>query len=441
MTSQLEDSNSPGNGLFSRVMRNIWHFFCSIKLAVILILIISGLSLVGALMGSAAMFNSLWFFLAGLLLVINIIVCTLNRWPGIRRSLNGGEVRQKTGFFASKESVVEIVTTPLSNDEVNLAMGRALAKHNYRVRFQQDENRVWVAADKNRYFRLGTFASHLSLILFILAYMAGNYFGFSDTIAVAEGSRVEIGHDSGLSLKLNSFEDEYYEDKTPKDFRSDVSLYKGDNQLEKVVVRVNHPLVYNDIRIYQSYFGPAVTMEINNNGTNIFSNNVPLSSIVNYDSNRRPAGKLALKGTGLTLNIVGPDVNGKDEVIGVGQVALQVIKGDSQPENLVLAKNVSQKIGEYEITYKGDAQFSGFQISKDPANIVIWIAAALFILGSAAVMYFPYRQVWALYEKQSDKKWHILLRLGSSRRPGNSSEAGNMAAEIEAILGRMGTNK
>jgi len=47
MTTQMEDRKNPGSGLFSRVMRNIWHFFCSIKLAVILILVISGLSLVG----------------------------------------------------------------------------------------------------------------------------------------------------------------------------------------------------------------------------------------------------------------------------------------------------------------------------------------------------------------------------------------------------------
>jgi cytochrome c biogenesis protein len=51
--------------------------------------------------------------------------------------------------------------------------------------------------------------------------------GFQDeSLIVVEGAAANIGHGTGLSVYLLSFIDEYWEDGTPKDYRSSVGLYK-----------------------------------------------------------------------------------------------------------------------------------------------------------------------------------------------------------------------
>jgi len=44
---------------------------------------------------------------------------------------------------------------------------------------EEADGKVYLAADKNRHYRLGTYVSHLSLILFIAGFIIGSYWGFN----------------------------------------------------------------------------------------------------------------------------------------------------------------------------------------------------------------------------------------------------------------------
>ena len=81
-------------------------------------------------------------------------------------------------------------------------------------------------------------------------------------------------------------------------------------------------------------------------------------------------------------------------------------------------------------TYKGDLQYSGFQIRKDPTNLLIWIASILFILGICAVFYFPYRQAWVLI-KPEDTGSHIYMKTPSSRAGRNDAEISVLVEHIK----------
>ena len=73
----------------------------------------------------------------------------------------------------------------------------------------------------------------------------------------------DIGYGTGLRLELKSFTDEYWNDGTPKDYRSEINLLVNDQYVINGTVRVNHPLVYKGMRIHQSFFGPAVPTDDN----------------------------------------------------------------------------------------------------------------------------------------------------------------------------------
>jgi cytochrome c biogenesis protein ResB len=83
-----------------------------------------------------------------------------------------------------------------------------------------------------------------------------------------------------------------------------------------------------------------------------------------------------------------------------------------------------------EFSYQADSKYSGFQISRDPGSNLIWVAAILFILGTMSVLYFPYRQVWILYQTQSPDSNRLLIRLGVSKGFNGASELKILAVEM-----------
>ena len=88
------ENNESNNQPKINVIDLLWRLFSSIKLALGLILVIGAISLFGALKPDIDVFHSWVFLLAGTFLMVNMIVCSLNRWKNIKYSLQGGQIKQ-----------------------------------------------------------------------------------------------------------------------------------------------------------------------------------------------------------------------------------------------------------------------------------------------------------------------------------------------------------
>jgi cytochrome c biogenesis protein len=460
-------------GALKPVVRRLWHLFSSVRLAVILILIITGLSLLGALLiqvpsemardpqlysywvDSIArskvgawtpllsalhlfdVFHSPWFLIAGTLLMLNILICSVNRWSSISLSLRGGTVKQEEKFYTTGNTHTELSAIPAPVFEAAMRSEKVLRARGYRTRTESGEDNIYIAADKNRYYRLGTYFSHFSLILFVLAFITSSYFGFRDSsFTVPVGSTREIGHDTGLSLQLTSFVDEYYDNGMPKDYRSQVVLYKNGQPVKQTLIRVNHPLVYEGVRFYQSYFGPAVKMLVRDeNGQVIFNDIVPLESSFDVQGYQYYEGFFDLPEAGLTIRLISPSANAADNsLIPAGQLAVDVRQGSEQIDLKLVEPGTPRVVGSLEFTFLEESKYSGFQVSWDPTNILIWIASILFVIGICAVLYFPYRQVWVLSQPLGQGYSHLLIRTLALRVFSNTSELSSLANQIEKEL-------
>ncbi len=362
--------------------------------------------------------------------MLNILICSLNRWKEISLSLRGGSVKKKEDFYAlgTSASLKEIKAQAL---EATLISEKVLKARGYRTRTQSDKINTYISADKNRYYRLGTYFSHFSLILFVLAFVASSYLGFRDiSFTVPEGHFRQVGHDTALSLELVSFVDEYYDNGRPKDYRSEVILYEDSIPVKTATIQVNHPLVYKGVRFYQSYFGPASKMEVHDeNGNNVFSGNVPMDSSFDIEGVRRNEGFFDLPAKGLSVRLIGSAVNGQDFMIPPGSVAVDLREGTNQIDFRLVWLGEPATVGDFEFTFLEDSSYSGFQVSHDPASILIWIASALFILGICSVLYFPYRQVFILSKQAS-----LLIRTRAPRGFRSTQELNALAGQIENKL-------
>jgi cytochrome c biogenesis protein len=441
MNSQKDGEQTPLSG-GTGVLNKVWSFFSSTKLALILIFTITGFSLLGAFFVNINVFHSWWFLTAGALLMLNILVCSLNRWRSIRHILSGGPVKLAENFYTSGNMQKDVGVVRLSTAETVRLQEDILHRQGYRVRIEKDNTNTFIAADKNRFFKLGTYLSHLSLILFVLAYILGGFLGFQENeFILPEGNTGNVGHNTGISLQLISFTDEYYTDNTPKDYRSQVILYDGGQKVQETTIRVNHPLIYEGVRFYQAFFGPAVKIQVSRDGNIIYHGNVALSDTSHLQDGQFYAGYFDLPGTGLFVRLIGPAASVTDSMIPAGQIAVDLRDANNQLALKLVQKNTPITINGLEFTYEADAKFSGFQVSRDPTNAFIWVSCVLFILGIMLVLYFPHRQVWLLVQQLPQNSSRVLIRMGAGRGYNNTAELNQIVNQIEKELPAVKTKK
>jgi cytochrome c biogenesis protein len=425
---EKQGSKQPSGDPLVVSLKWLWHFFSSVRLALALILIIAGLSLLDAFT-TLGVIGSIYFTIPSIMLMVNIFICSLNRWKTLKVTLRGGLIIQPDTFF---ETGVTLKDIALSFSETAAAVENVLVSRGYRIR-KASGNGIYIAADKNRYFRLGTYLTHFSLILFVAAFLWGSHFGFQDTnFMVTEGETAEVGHNTGLSLKLVSFVYEQYDNGMPKDYRSQVILYENGQPVQEALVRVNHPLNYKGTRFYQSFFGTsAVSLQIQNElEVMIFDGSIPVSPIP--ENPQYFQGYQELPDHGFDVVVMASSIP-DDQMIPAGYIGIGIIKDNQQIGPELIERGTPTTMNGLDFTFREILDYSGFQVSQDPSNAFIWIASGLFILGLCAVFYFPLRQVW-LSSQEDGKGSRLSIQMHT--RPSFSTGAGlkDLEKELRAKL-------
>jgi cytochrome c biogenesis protein len=450
-------------------LSSVWRFFTSIRLALVLIFVIVILAVIsifisqapqGISHGSAdytawlenmarpaygvwtepldsfgllSVFRSPLFLTAGALLILNILCCTIKRLYSLKTVFRPGatvsaEVPEKAPFVLSAKS-------PASN--AVLSVSNYLLQHKYRVRASKHGDGDFIHADRYALSRLGTVISHLSLILLVIGFITGSLLGFQDnSFILAEGTARTVGHNSGLTIELVSFTIEYWPDGTPKEYRSDVTLYDEGQPVKTAAVMVNHPLSYAGLRFYQAFYGPATVMRVTNTeGEAVADTTVSLIGTMNADPYLRPFGKLDLPGTGLTAYLVAPATNMYDPILQPGEIGIELYQGGANvPLDWdVLAVGEAQEIQGLEFTYVRPASYSGFSVKHDPGMWLVWLSLGLFLLGIMMVLYLPYRRLQITVKPENDGS---SLYFTSSGRRGfdTTAELERIATEIALLL-------
>lgn len=451
------------------MLNKITTFFKSIKLTVVLILVFSGLGLIGIVfpqipstlsdysdgytwwinniayeqfgiyantigfLGFFDIFHSIWFFGTVLLLMLNILVCTVNRYKGIKTKSGKAHVETNRDFYINSKTHREYQSNSLISSIEN-KIDTVLKSRRYNFSKTRQEDTLFYAGNRNRFSVYGTYLVHLSLFIFIMGILLGKLYGFSNkSFIVFENNTKEVEYNTGLSIRLNTFNDEYWEDGTPKDYRSEVDLYKNGQVVKSGLIKVNHPLIYEGIRFHQSFFGPAIKLRMTTTENElIFDKNVALDDVRTLNSLKRPVGNVVFPDNKYKIVVLKNAINGTDSVIGSNQIGIELYDETDSPISwLLLDKNTPQTLGNMIFTYTEESQFSGFQVSKDPGGNLIWVASFLFILGIVIIFYFPHRQIWIAVFATPYGTSNFLVKLSSTKDLGLDSEMVNIENEFK----------
>ena len=428
-----ERSSGLGRSFVTAAVDRVWRFFCSVRAAMYEIVFLAVLVLIGTLKGSVIpaqiprfvpaleplvarwygfdVFHSLiWSVTLGLLAVA-IVVCTINRVPGIWRAIARPTVTTTRQFFQAAEPAVILHSTD-APAPVAAEVTRRLRARRYRVLSERHGEQIHVYADKHRWSKLGTFPFHLALILVLVGGIVGAEFGFRElAFTVAEGSTRDVGRGTGLRLELKRFVDTYTQFGAPIEYRSDVVLYDGRREVRRGSITVNRPLIYDGVAFYQASYGQAAAIQITDGvGNVVFEETVPFDyvSTTNPDA---PAAIAALPAQGVRWELIFPNLK-LDAKPEIGSIKLRSGELYAQARDLrsnrvlgegaVIGQGDSARLAGLDVRFVRERRFTLLQVANNPGIPLLFAAAVLLVIGLAVTFYFPHRRLRALVSAADD---------------------------------------
>ncbi len=309
---------TPPNGprsSFSRSVAIVWRTLRSMRTAIILLLMLAAAAVVGSLIpqipnspervaayqldhplwgsffsaaGFFDVFGSWWFALITGLLFVSLIACLLPRSRALWRAARARPIqaRELDSFPSYQER--RVAAPPV---DATKAASKILRRKRYRV--ELDAGGVAIAAEKGFLREIGSLAFHWAFLILLVAVIVGKGTGYVGHATIVEGQtwvdarlnydgdlrtgRFFAGGFSGTQITLTDFEDAYRQSGIPMDFHSQLQLVGPDGgEPRDVDVRINHPSVFNGIRIFQYGFGWAAMIQVHEGDRTLFDGPVVL---------------------------------------------------------------------------------------------------------------------------------------------------------------------
>jgi cytochrome c biogenesis protein len=420
----------------------LYDFFRSLKLTIFLFILLAILSIIGTLITQNAtredylqryggslyevldffslfdMYHSWWFSAILLFLVINLIACSLQRFPGVWSQIFRG-----TGSNGLEDSMLKTLPYVEKVRISNPAKARTEEdiRNSLRKWFKtqeriETESVVTYFSEKGRFSRLGVYVAHLSLLIILVGGIIGSLFGFKGFVNILEGETADRfflrGKDANVQkplpfmVRCDDFKVTFYdlkekkEERHVKDYTSLLTVIENGKEVLKKTVEVNHPLHYKGLAFYQSSYGALNTITLG-----IQRKNKKGKTLLEAEE----GGSVQVPEMNALIRVLtyAPQVHTFGEGV---QVAL--LRPDQEPRVFWVIKGlakVEQQMGEeFAISFEGmsSREYTGLQVTKDPGVWVVWVGCGLMIFGFIVSFFFSHQKVWVRIPK------------GTTRTPG-----------------------
>ncbi len=428
----------------------VWQFFCSVKLTIYTLVLITVASIVGTLVlqdGSHAQYVSLygdamarviqstginsiyrvWWFLGLLgLLCINIIVCSVERLSKTWKIIFPDRIsihRDRLSWVKDKR-LVDSESTPESLETICRTLLKKRVRNIIRI---EDKDGIILYGEKGRWSKMGVYVVHVSVVMLLLGALIGSVFGFKGTMKLEEGKKSHMvrSMESGSPIPLkfdiqcNRFSVSFYDTGAPKEYVSSLTLLKGDNILETREIRVNHPLRFQGINIFQSSYGEAPPSWAVFHIVDTKTGKTTTQKITRGESIPLPqgAGHFVFQGAIPNFRFMGRNLG--QALVGIvhreGQKSVRIGLPTKFPTFDKMRKGrFAFHVKEFEQRY-----YTGLQVTKDPGVWYVYTGFILMILGCWVTFFISFDRY--VMEIRNVGPHHSQVCLGgrTNRNPGS----------------------
>jgi cytochrome c biogenesis protein len=415
---------------------SLWDFFTSVKLALFCFFTLAFASIVGTiipqkeapevyiqkygaktaeifrLLNIPDMYNSWWFISLLSLFSINLIVCSIDRLPTVWKMVTMDNLATKVARLAKMTPRTRFNSSKPVQDVV-AGVEQTLKGAGWKPSQRETEGGTLLFAQKMPWVRFGVYIVHLSILVIFAGAIIGTLFGSKGSIMIREktyspyffewGSPEKVP--LGFDLRVDNFTLTYYETGAPKEFRSDLVVIDGGQEVLRKSIVVNDPLDYKGFTFYQAsyqaYDEYIVTIQNQNNGER--------KSFL-----AQPGKEISWKEAGINfgvVNLLPPDPWGRYRLKiwfsdGKGDPSVFWLDG----ETVVTVERPDTAYG-----FKSKQMFAtGLQVAKDPGVWPVYIGCIMMLLGLVVAFFLSHRRLWVyIYEEENKTKF---LVAGSSNK-------------------------
>lgn len=426
MNKSKEKLKTKESGFLSIIV----DLFRSLKLTISLLILLALLSIIGTLIMQNAtrseyierygiglyevlnffnlfdMYHSWWFSTILLLLVINLITCSLHRIPGILNQISRESGELEDRMLKTIPYVERIrIQNPAKREENIQSSLKKWFKNRGRI---ETETAVTLYSERGKYSRLGVPITHLSILIILIGGIIGSLYGFRGHVEILEGETVnqiflrtkdeEIPKPIDFSVRCDDFNITYYDlpgrkEKHVKEYTSLITILENGKEVLKKTVQVNHPLHYKGLAFYQSNYGAIHDVILG----------------IQWKGKKEKESFKVSEGTTVPVpktNDMIRVLNFEHEVQNFGEgVRVLLFKPGQEPRPFWLLKNFpqfnQQRGDEFVLTFEGftEKEYTGLSVTKDPGVWVVWIGCGLMIFGLVVSFFFSHQKVWVRIPK------------------------------------------
>ncbi|RPJ08956.1 MAG: cytochrome c biogenesis protein ResB [Deltaproteobacteria bacterium] len=454
-------NNEKGKGISTI----LFDLFRSLKLTIFLLILLAIISIIGTLITQGAtaeeyvqrygltlyevldffnlfdMYHSWWFSAILLVLVINLIACSIHRLPGVLSQLS-----RKPGATGLEDSMIKvlpyvekvIVSGPAKGEE---EIRRCLQKRFGVPERFETPSAITLYSEKGKFSRLGVPLSHLSIIIILVGAMVGSIYGFKGFVNILEGETIdkiyqrgkdrEIARPLGFSVLCDDFKLIFYDlpgkkERHVKEYVSVLTILENGGEVLKETVRVNHPLHYKGLAFYQSSYGALhdLTLGVQWKG----QKEKTLLRVSEGETTPIPNSPFAIRVLKYAHEV---------ENFGEG-VQVVLFKPNQQPRVFWLLKNfpeIDQKrADEFVLTLEEvlEKEYTGLQVAKDPGVWIVWAGCGLMILGLIISFFFSHQRVWVRITRSPSGGAIVVAGSTSKNRIGFEKTFADLAGEVRS---------
>ena len=391
----------------------VWKFFSSVQLAIFTLFTLSLTSIIGTIVpqdrsfdfyveqygeGVARFFQVLdiptmytsWWFLTLLgLLTINLIVCSIDRFPLAWKQIT----LDQTGLTKDRlQKMAYIRTVHNSSPSSLLTLENSLKKSGWKVQRKETADELIIAAQKGRWSRTGVYIVHVSILVIFAGAIVGHFFGFKGSVLIPEtketdkvyASKTQMPLNLGFTVRCDKFDIEFYDNGMPKEYTSRLTVLDNDQEVMVKDIEVNHPLQYRGITFYQSsyegYRDFLITLtKIGDTTGKTFI--APFQQQIQWGEQN------------ITMGIVNAEAM-RDRVV---RMKVWIKSGQNQPIVTMVEPQKPISLQEHGLPYSVSVKqmyATGLQVAKDPGVWLVYLGCFLMMTGLYIAFFMSHRRLW-----------------------------------------------
>ena len=236
-------------------------------------------------LGLFSVYEAPWFLATLGLLALSICVYAADRFLATWRNVVSPPERVPDSFFERAANRVSF-TLPVAREAVVPRLEAVLRRRRFQVRRFQEGGATYLFADRFAWAQLGTFVSHLALVVLLAGGLISSVGGFTTALFIAEGTAspvFAVSHPNQMQVEVVDAVGEFDQEGTPLDYRTELVIYQGGEEVARGVATVNSPLSYGGYRFHQAgYFAEGAALRVRDveSGNSVYREVLALDDLI-----------------------------------------------------------------------------------------------------------------------------------------------------------------